>query len=94
MALPAVEISYPYIVRRPDVCGGQPVVDGTRITVATLAWYHQHGLDFDELLVNYPGLTPQQLHAALLYYLDHRDEIDVALSEDDEPPAGALVVGS
>jgi hypothetical protein len=31
----------------------------------------------------YPDLTPAQIHAALAYYYDNRDEIDAELAEDE-----------
>lgn len=80
---------YPHIASDPDVSGGQPVVEGTRIPVATLARAHQSGMDFDEILVQFPSLTPQGLHAALLYYLDHQQEIEALLQRTTEPPDGA-----
>ncbi len=30
----------------------------------------------------YPDLTPAQIHAALAYYYDNREEIDAELNED------------
>ena len=86
--------TYPHIVRKPGTSGGQPVVEGTRIPVATIARAHRAGMDFDEILVQYPGLTPEKLHAALLYYLDHRGEIDVLIEAADEAPANATTVES
>jgi len=60
--------------------------------VATLVRAHQCGMEFDEILVQYPGLTPAQLHAAFLYYLDHQVEVEAVLKEADSAPQGAEVL--
>jgi uncharacterized protein (DUF433 family) len=88
----AAEIAYPRIARDAHVCGGQPVVAGTRIPVVTIVRSQQLGMDFDEILLQYPGLGGADLHAAMLYYLDHREEIDALLREATEPVEGAIIV--
>lgn len=92
MSATARALSYPRIARHAEIAGGQPVVEGTRIPVATLVRAHQLGVDFDELLVQYPSLSAADLHAALLYYFDHIGEIDALLQVSDEVPEGAVVV--
>lgn len=88
-----VRAAYPHIVHAPSVRGGEPSVEGTRIPVATLVRAHQLGMDFDEILVQFPTLKPEGLHAALLYYLDHSEEIDAILAASAEAPPGARHVG-
>lgn len=92
MSEAARAIEYPHIARHAEIAGGQPVVAGTRIPVAVLVRAHQLGLDLDELLVQYPSLSAADLHAALLYYLDHRGEIEAFVQEGLEAPEGAVVV--
>ena len=65
------------------------MVVGTRIPVATLVRAHQCGMEFDEILVQYPGLTPAQLHAAFLYYLDHKEEVEAVVKDNGSAPPGA-----
>jgi uncharacterized protein (DUF433 family) len=43
----------------------------------------QQGASTEELLQNYPGLTSQDLQAALNYYETHQAEIDQWISEDE-----------
>lgn len=88
----AVELVYPRIARNDRICGGQPVVTGTRIPVATIVRSQQLGMEFDEILVQYPDLGAADLHAAMLYYLDHRAEIDLLLAQGTEPLEGAVIV--
>lgn len=85
---------YPHVVRDERIAGGQPLVEGTRIPVATVVRAHQLGMDFDEILTNHPSLTPAGLHGAFVYYFDHQDEVDRLLAEADEPPDGFEIVDS
>ena len=41
-----------------------------------------YGWSAEEIIRQYPYLTPAEVHAALGYYFDHRDEIDAELSEE------------
>jgi uncharacterized protein (DUF433 family) len=65
-------------------CGGQPVVTGTRIRVATILACYQQGMGVEEIVQQYPGLRPADVHDALAYAYDHLDEIEAALAADDE----------
>ena len=66
------------------VCGGKPRIAGHRITVQNIAvWYEQMGMSPDEILLHYPSLNLSDIHAALAYYYDHREEIRKQI-EDDE----------
>jgi uncharacterized protein (DUF433 family) len=51
----------------PRVCGGQPVIKGTRISVATLLEQLANGDSWDSLLRGYPELTRADIQAALQY---------------------------
>lgn len=94
MSINTARQEYPHIARDGAVAGGQPVVAGTRIPVATLVRAHQLGLDFEEILVQYPSLRPVDLHAAFVYYLDNKNEMDALLREAVTTPPGADVVDS
>ncbi len=65
-------------------CGGQPVVAGTRIRVATILTCYRQGMRVEEIVQQYPGLRPADVHDALAYAHDHLDEIEIALAADDE----------
>ena len=62
------------------VCGGQPRIRNTRIPVWTLVAFRKQGADDEELLRNYPTLTPNDLSAAWEYYEQHREEGDKAMA--------------
>jgi uncharacterized protein (DUF433 family) len=65
-------------------CGGQPVVVGTRIRVATILACYRQGMGVEEIVQQYPSLKPADVHDALAYAYDHLDEIERGLAADDE----------
>jgi uncharacterized protein (DUF433 family) len=59
---------------------GEPLIEGTRITVRCIAGYYQMGMNVDEILNSLTHLSQAQVHAALTYYFDHQKEIDEDIS--------------
>jgi uncharacterized protein (DUF433 family) len=51
----------------PRVCGGQPVIKDTRISVATILEQLAGSESWDSLLRGYPELTRDDIQAALEY---------------------------
>ncbi len=72
------------VERDPTRCGGQPVIVGTRIRVATVLTCYRQGMSVEEIVQQYPALRPADVHDALAYAYDHMDEIDADLAADDE----------
>jgi len=65
-----------HIDATPGICGGRPRIAGHRIRVMDVVVLHEQlGLSPDEIVSTYPSLTLADVHAALAYYFDHRDEI-------------------
>jgi len=61
----------------------RPMIAGTRIRVQDIASdYERHGMTAEEIAREFPHLSLAQVHAALSFYFDHRDEIWNALKED------------
>lgn len=56
-----------FVAIDPDVRAGEPVVRGTRIGIHTLADLAAKGAPAEELLEDYPALTPESLEAALTW---------------------------
>ena len=83
MATAKVTISYPHVAKTPGVCGGRARVEGTRIRVYNVVFLHKEGDSDQKIREAYPDLTPAQIHAALAYYYDNREEIDAELDEDE-----------
>lgn len=70
---------YPHIARNPKICGGEPIIDGTRTTVRAIANYYQMGMTVDEILGGLPHLSLSKVHSALAYYFDNKKEIDALI---------------
>ena len=51
----------------PDVCNGKPVLRGTRITVQTILEFLGAGDSVDDVLVEYPTLTREDVQACVAY---------------------------
>ena len=79
----AAKSAYPHIVKEPGYCGGKAAIDRTRVRVNNVVFLYKEGKTADEILVEYPDLTPAQVHAALTYYYDHKDEIQAELAADE-----------
>jgi len=71
-----VKTEHPHIVRKPDICEGEPIIKGTRITVRHIAVLYKAGDNVEDIVAAHPPLTAAQVHDAISYYLDHRDEIE------------------
>lgn len=72
----SVSTQYRYIVRRAEICGGRPIVDGTRTPVQSIVGYYKLGLSVEEILEGLPQLTAAQVFEALSYYHDHVAEME------------------
>ncbi len=82
----AVRTEHPHIVRLEGVCGGEPVIDGLRVTVRHVVTLHRLGettLEIAEAL----GITEAQVFHALSYFFDHRDEILALIAQEEQAHA-------
>ena len=71
------QIHTPHVETREGVCGGAPVIRGTRFPVRSIAVYVlRHGMTPEEVVREWPHLTLAMVHGALAYYYDHQPEID------------------
>ena len=77
--------SHPYIVMKKDVCDGSPIIEGTRTRVIDIAVeYEVLGRSADEIIRSHPHLSLYQIHDALSYYYENRDELDQKIKKDQE----------
>jgi uncharacterized protein (DUF433 family) len=82
MTVPATILPIEYIVFDPQK--NQPMLVGTRFSVAFLATFLENPeWTVERMVANYP-LTAAQIYAAWSYYHDHHDEIDRILKEEAE----------
>jgi uncharacterized protein (DUF433 family) len=56
-----------HIIRDPDICGGEPVIRGTRVTLRTLLASLAEGCDEAEILRNFPAVKREDLRAVIAF---------------------------
>ena len=78
------KLDYRNIDKDPALCGGQPVVAGTRVRVGTILTCYRQGMRIEEIVEQYAHLKPADVHDALAYAYDLLDEIEADLAADDE----------
>jgi len=63
------------------VCGGEPVIRGTRVAVRVIAQNWRAGLTPEEIQAEYQHLTLAQVFDALSYAEDHPEEMDALIAQ-------------
>ena len=72
-----------HVTQTPGVRGGKPRIAGRRITVQNIVlWHERLGINADEIAAEH-DLTLADIHAALAYYFDHRQELDQAIEQSE-----------
>lgn len=56
-----------HIERDPKVCGGEPVIKGTRVTVRTVLASLAEGAKVEEILEDFPTLTEEDVRAVIAF---------------------------
>ncbi|MCI0637594.1 MAG: DUF433 domain-containing protein [Gemmataceae bacterium] len=79
----AVKTEHPHIVRLEGVCGGEPIIDGLRVTVRHVANLHERGETIADI-VRTLGISDAQVYHALSYFFDHRDEILALVTAEEQ----------
>lgn len=73
------------ITKTPSVCGGSACIAGHRVRVLDIViWHEQNGWSPDEIVSQIPSITLADVHAALAYYYDHREEIQEEIRAERE----------
>lgn len=67
----------PFIVRDPQICGGELTVKGTRVTVRTILASLAEGATIAEIVEDFPTVTEQAVRAIIAFA--------AASAEDDLP---------
>ncbi|MCP4662961.1 MAG: DUF433 domain-containing protein [bacterium] len=70
-----------FIVQDPKICGGQPVIRGTRVTTRTVLASVAEGATVREILEDFPSLTETNVRAAIAF---------AAASAVDDLPLNAI----
>lgn len=55
------------IGRDPQICGGEPVIKGTRVTVRTILASLAEGAWIDEILEDFPTLAEEDVRAVIAF---------------------------
>ncbi len=56
-----------HIHRDPGICGGQPVIRGTRVLVRTILSYLAQGSSAAEIRSEFPSLTDEDIRAVIAF---------------------------
>jgi uncharacterized protein (DUF433 family) len=56
-----------YITRSKDICGGEPVITGTRILLRTVLASLAEGDSMEEIRQDYPSLSKEAVRAVIAF---------------------------
>jgi uncharacterized protein (DUF433 family) len=70
-------IKHPHITTKAEISKGTPIIAGTRVRVLDIIIEYEYlGFSPDEIVSAHPQLILPQIHDALSYYYEHREELD------------------
>ena len=69
------------IIRDREICGGEPVFKGTRVTLRTVLASLATGDSAEEILADFPSLKPEDIRAAIAF---------AAASAEEDLPVPAI----
>lgn len=81
-----VKTEHPHIVRREGVCGGEPIIDGLRVTVRHVATLYLQGESIPQI-AEALNLAEAQVFHGLSYFFDHREEISSLIAKEEQAHA-------
>ena len=73
-----------YISKSKGVCGNRSIVTGTRIPVWSIIKWYRIGMSVEDIIREFPQLTPSQIHDAFSYYYDNQEEIEKDIVENED----------
>jgi len=77
--------NHPFVVKNKNICGGSPIIEGTRTRVIDIAIeYEILGCSPDEIINSHPYLNLPRAHDALFFYYENRNELDQKAEQDYE----------
>jgi len=62
------------IVRDPQICGGEPVFKGTRVTLRTVLASLAAGDTAEEIMADFPSLQSEDIRAAIAFAAGSAEE--------------------
>ena len=73
-----------HIVREPGICGGEPIIRGTRVTLRTVLASLAEGATVSEIVDDFPSLSEDSVRAVIAFA--------ATCAEDDMPVPGIPVM--
>ena len=70
-----------YIIQDPQICGGEPVIKGTRVPIRTILASLAEGARIEEILEDFPTLMENDVRAVIAFA--------ASLAEEDLPVPSA-----
>jgi uncharacterized protein (DUF433 family) len=70
-----------FIERRREICGGEPVIKGTRVTVRTILASLAEGASVEQIVADFPTLSQEAVRAMIAFA--------AASAEEDMPAPSA-----
>jgi uncharacterized protein (DUF433 family) len=83
-----------YVVRDPDILGGEPIILGTRTPVRAIVETWRAGTPPEEIPTGMPHLTLSQVFDALSYYSDNQNEINGYITRNRLDDKGQSALGA
>ena len=77
--------SHRYITRVEGILSGEPIIAGTRTPVRAVVEHWKFGDSPETIVRKLPHLRLAQVLDALIFYDDHRDEIEQAIARNRVP---------
>ena len=62
------------MIRDPKICGGEPIIKGTRVTVRTVLASLAEGASPEEILKDFPSLQSEDLRAVIAFAASSAEE--------------------
>ena len=69
-----------YIHSDPEILAGKPIIKGTRLSVVFILELFAKGWSEEEILENYPSLTPEHINAIYSFTANYINEDNKKLS--------------
>lgn len=73
-----------HFLRDPKICGGEPVIRGTRVTLRTLLASLAEGRDEADILRSYPAVTKENLKAVIAFAAAAAEDVMPDLEGPDD----------
>ncbi|PZU97955.1 MAG: DUF433 domain-containing protein [Pseudanabaena sp.] len=80
-----IQIASRYVIRKPEILSGEPIIIGTKTTVRAIVGLWRLGTSPEEIPMHLPHLTLAQVFDALSFYQDNQPEINDYIQRNHTP---------